>query len=178
MKSDRPKYTAAELTQLRKETMDLHKDITKDIEDGKLEVFKGLIVPKAYANKRDMRMSRENVWHEEDKVYYTNVYFVDLAEPEGPLPTKQEAAALMHYAIKVFRLWHMRTQQLSYEDTPDEIIRYGNIFKSTARAYQVDPDKMPAYWPAVAKAFKILYGKDLPPHIVRADRALLHDYLH
>ena len=141
------------------------------LESGKLKIHNGLIIPADTETndthaiyERPIRVEVEpDVW-----ITFNALVFEGLTQPKGPLIDNFACQGLMYYAIKAFKQWYDRTQELSYEDDPDLHYNFGNMFRTTALHYCVDPEKMYRYWPVVKKSFKIMFSWELPPAVVRS----------
>ena len=150
---------------------EIRNEANERLESGTLVERNGLIIPKDTPHKNEyaiyvqpLRVEVEpDMW-----ITFDALVFEGLTQPKGPLVDNFACHGLMYYAIKAFKQWYERTQDLSYEDDPDLHYNFAGMFKTTALHYAVDPDKMHRYWPVVKKAFKIMFNWELPPDVVRA----------
>ncbi len=152
---------------------EIRQEANERLENGTLVAHNGIIIPKEYAKGdrefniivQPLRAEVEpNVW-----IDFDALVFESLIQPKGPLIDNMACNGLMYYAIKAFKQWYERTEQLSYEDDPDLVYNFKNLFRTTALMYCVDPEKMYRYWPVVKKAFKIMFNWELPPDVIRAN---------
>lgn len=173
-------YTQEELDLISAEVDALLRETDKKIADGEYVMHGDLIVPKGTDVGGGFTYHVQQLMYEIEgghSVAVNVILFTDFVKPKGPLEDNYAAHACMMYALKAFKQYYMRTQKLQLETDHDHPIQYENLFKTTARMYNVGPDYVAQHWPAVRQAFKMAFNEEIPPHIQRATGAILHDYL-
>ena len=89
------------------------------------------------------------------KMQFTAVVpnYGDYQTPHGFLQPDRACLALFHYATLVRKAYEQDKDTIKYEDEPDNLPNYHQLFKSCAMMYGVEPEAMLHFWPNVKLQF-------------------------
>jgi hypothetical protein len=85
--------------------------------------------------------------------------------PHGWLLPDMACHALMRYAMLARVNYDRQNETIKYEDEPDEVFNYKQLFLSIATIYGVAPENMIKYWRNIDMQFNAMGAQKIPDHL-------------